>query len=198
MLPCSSLSNLPHIHKWVYVVGVRPWNLRTRKMRMWLNAHLVWKGHLWQNNLPPASQHPQLRQKEGRSHCWLPSEINRGPRMPARSNPWGGVSPSWWVRDITKKFPSLLWPTDYYPLLVFQVGSIKKALDNQEGPQDLGTIGWGTWSTLCSLQNCQWTFHVRAPHRLFKENFQQPSEIQRNGLSCSHIQHRIILRNKNK
>lgn len=28
-----------------------------------------------------------------------------------------------WVRDITKKLPSLLQPTDDYPLLVFQVGN---------------------------------------------------------------------------
>jgi len=27
------------------------------------------------------------------------------------------------VKDVRKKLPSLVWPTDYYPLLLFQVGS---------------------------------------------------------------------------
>lgn len=120
--------------------------------------------------LPPVSQHPQLKQKEGSSHCWLPSETNRGPSMPTRSNPWdlGEVCclPGVWVRDITKKFPSLLWPSGYYLLLIFQVDSIKKALHNQEGPQGLGAI-WlrGLEHILCSLLNCQWPFHIW--HRIF-------------------------------
>lgn len=142
MLPCALLSNLPHTHKWVYIVGVRPWNVRTRKMRMWLNAHLVWKSHLWQNSLPPASQHPQLRQKEGRSHCWLPSETNRGPSMPTRSNPWWRVLSSWCLskghhQEISQPFMAhWLLPTTGFP-----------GKQHQEGfGQPRGTSGpWDYW-----------------------------------------------------
>jgi len=28
-----------------------------------------------------------------------------------------------WVRDVTKRFPSLVCPSDYYPLLIVQAGS---------------------------------------------------------------------------
>lgn len=45
--------------------------------------------------------------------------------------------------DSRKDLPSLVQPTDYYPLLVFQIGSKEEAANNQEGPQGLGTTGQG-------------------------------------------------------
>lgn len=41
--------------------------------------------------------------------------------MPTRSNPWGCLLPPW-VKDITRKVPSLVQPSDYFPLLIFHVG----------------------------------------------------------------------------
>lgn len=165
-LPGASLSNLPHIHKWVFVVVSGPEIWGAGK---WMS---VWFGRVTSGRTAYPMYHN------------IPSETNRGPNMPTRSNPWdpGEVCclPGVWVRDITKKFPSLLWPTDYYLLLVFQVGSIKKALDNQERPQGLETVGWGTWSTYCVLfwaANEHFTFwnwifclkQVFNSHQKFKE-----------------------------
>ena len=32
-----------------------------------------------------------------------------------------------WVRDITRKLPKVVWSTDYFPLLIIQVGSDETA-----------------------------------------------------------------------
>lgn len=165
-------------------------------MRMRLDVHLVWMGHLEQNSLPPVTQHAQLRQKEGSSHCWLPSETNRGPNMLNRSDPWDlgeeCCLPVVWVRHISKKFPGLLWPTDYYLLLIFQVGSIKKASDNQERHQDIGIIGPGAHIVFSS----ELPFHILTLHVLFKASFQQPPEFKKWSVMlrvCCATQHTVIL-----
>lgn len=113
--------------------------------------------------------------------------------MPSRSSPWGGVLPSWGKGTSPRNGPAVM-ATDYYLLQLFQAGSIKKALNNREGPQGLGTWLRALEHMLyCSLLNCQWSFHILTPHLLFKASFQWPSEVQRNGFSCSHMQHRVIL-----
>lgn len=62
-------------------------------------------------------------------------------------------APETQVRDMAKKLPSLILPTDYYPLLVFLVGTnevpTRRLVDNQERPHGLGTTGQGIWSPSC-------------------------------------------------
>lgn len=60
------------------------------------------------------------------------------------------------LRGATKKLPSLVQPSDYYPLTSFsagQWGSPKTPEEYQEGPHCFGITHWGMWSTssvLCS------------------------------------------------
>jgi len=33
------------------------------------------------------------------------------------------LPPGAWVKDVKRKLTTVVWPSDYYPLLIFQVGS---------------------------------------------------------------------------
>lgn len=54
-----------------------------------------------------------------------------------------------YIGDITERLPSLMWSTDYYPLMLFQVGtgdmSRSRLLISPEGLQSSGSCGKGLW-----------------------------------------------------
>jgi len=68
--------------------------------------------------------------------------------------------PRAWVKDITRKLPSLVRPSDYYPLLLFHVGGNEAAMHSPRAIQrlqGLGTVGKGIWSAdyfSLSLSSC--------------------------------------------
>ena len=76
--------------------------------------------------------------------------------MATRPIPQGSLLPPWArVRDIARKVPGLVRPSDYYLLLVMQVGSdeITKSQGHQKGLQGTGAMGCairGTSSVLLS------------------------------------------------
>jgi len=52
--------------------------------------------------------------------------------------------PGAWVREVAKKLPGLVRPSDYYPLLVIQVGGdeiAEKSQGHQKGLQGTGATG---------------------------------------------------------
>ena len=70
------------------------------------------------------------------------------------------------VKDITRKLPSLVRPSDYYPLLLFHVGGNEAAMHSPRAIQrlqGLGTVGKGIWSadyfflfpSSCRQQHCK-------------------------------------------
>jgi len=66
--------------------------------------------------------------------------------MATRPIPQGSLLPPWArVRDIARKVPGLVRPSDYYLLLVMQVGGEsdcgEKSQGHQKGLQDTGVIG---------------------------------------------------------
>ena len=47
------------------------------------------------------------------------------------------------VKDNTRKLPSLVWPLDYYPLLLFRVGGKEAAMCSPRAiKRDFRTLGW--------------------------------------------------------
>lgn len=61
--------------------------------------------------------------KTGYSSRQLPSQGNRGFNTLDRSFSYGSLHPPWGlVKDITRKIPSLVRPSEYSPLLLFLVG----------------------------------------------------------------------------
>ncbi|KAJ7408139.1 hypothetical protein BTVI_60719 [Pitangus sulphuratus] len=48
-----------------------------------------------------------------------------------------------WVKDIARKLPSLVWPSDYYPLSVFHVGGKEVTTHGQKViKRDFKALGW--------------------------------------------------------
>lgn len=45
------------------------------------------------------------------------------------------------VKDMKRELPALVEPSDYYSLLLFQIGNDEKSKGNQPGLQGLGTTG---------------------------------------------------------
>lgn len=45
-----------------------------------------------------------------------------------------------WIKDVTEKLPSLLKPTDYYPVLVFHVGASEERKAEDPGNYKPGTV----------------------------------------------------------
>jgi len=51
--------------------------------------------------------------------------------------------PGAWVKDITRKLPRLIWPSDYYPLLLFHVGGNEATTHSPRViKRDFRALGW--------------------------------------------------------
>lgn len=47
------------------------------------------------------------------------------------------------LKDVTRKVPSLVWPIDYYPLLVLHIGGNKVATHSPRViKRDFKALGW--------------------------------------------------------
>lgn len=126
--------------------AMRLWLWKASQWMRWMTAHLHQR---WSEKPMPHTTTTSTRKKnyfkvvgncllmgtEG-PVCWTDPPLREACCLPG--------SP---VKNITRKLPSLVWPSDYYPLLLFHVGSNEAVTCSPKRLQGLGTIGKGIWNT---------------------------------------------------